>query len=436
MARIETNTNLTGKLARLPGRGRVNRNPQHRFQVRFRPWQIQPVMIAPVLPGETLNNMLLQVRTVTDPIKNPLIGWWLEHHFFYVRLSDLDGFESDILPGLLNQATGMAGINEAAATPYYHFGSAPNWAKLCLKRVCEVYFREQEADGLTQVEDWDDYLIDGMPAAQIGLDSGLDSLQDSASWEAANAADPVGSMDLDADADGTITMSEFEQQRARMNLLNQLEVTGQSYENFIRAYGATAPAEEKPDLRRPELLRSIREWSYPTNTVNPSNGVPASAVSWSVAERADKARFFREPGFILGVTIARPKVYLQGQAGALVGAMCDQFSWLPGILNKEPLLSFKEYATATGPVPGSAADYMIDVRDLLVHGDQFLNFSLTETDGAIVGLPTTAREQRYPSTTDADELFTTSTAGAGKVRSDGVVHLTIKGAQVDSSSSK
>lgn len=66
--------------------GRVTRKPVHNFNVETRPFQIQPVMIAPVLAGETLNNLLLQSRVVTMPLKNPLIGWWKEYYFFYVKL--------------------------------------------------------------------------------------------------------------------------------------------------------------------------------------------------------------------------------------------------------------------------------------------------------------------------------------------------------------
>jgi len=68
---------------------RKMRSPSHQFNLAWRPWQIQPFMVAPVLPGETMKSMLLQARAVTDPIANGLIGWWLEHYVFYVKLRDL-----------------------------------------------------------------------------------------------------------------------------------------------------------------------------------------------------------------------------------------------------------------------------------------------------------------------------------------------------------
>lgn len=70
---------------------RVLRNPQHRFSLQTRPYQLQPFMIAPVLPGETMKNLLLQARVVTHPLSPDLrlVGWWNEYFFFYVKHRDL-----------------------------------------------------------------------------------------------------------------------------------------------------------------------------------------------------------------------------------------------------------------------------------------------------------------------------------------------------------
>ena len=68
--------------------GRVQRHPKHTFHLFTRPYQIQPFLIAPVLAGETMKNLLLQARVVTDPVQNRLIGWWQEYYFFYVKARD------------------------------------------------------------------------------------------------------------------------------------------------------------------------------------------------------------------------------------------------------------------------------------------------------------------------------------------------------------
>ena len=51
------------------------RSPKHPFSVRAKPFEICPFLIAPVLPGETMTNALLQSRVVSDPIAHPLIGF-------------------------------------------------------------------------------------------------------------------------------------------------------------------------------------------------------------------------------------------------------------------------------------------------------------------------------------------------------------------------
>ena len=74
------------------GSSRGMRRPQHRFNIKFQPWQLQPLMIAPVLPGETLRQLMLQSQCWSTPLKaGPLknIGWWQEYFFFYVSHRDL-----------------------------------------------------------------------------------------------------------------------------------------------------------------------------------------------------------------------------------------------------------------------------------------------------------------------------------------------------------
>ena len=82
-----------------PRVGRKLRSPIHRFHLRHYPFQLQPFMLAPVIPGETMKNLLLQARVVTDPIKNGLIGWWQEYYFFYVKHRDLAGFTGASMNG-------------------------------------------------------------------------------------------------------------------------------------------------------------------------------------------------------------------------------------------------------------------------------------------------------------------------------------------------
>lgn len=403
---------------------RTLRKPQHTFQVRHQAWQIQPFMIAPVLPGETMKNLLLQARAVTQPIKNALIGWWLEYYFFYVKLNDLDG-RADFTEMFVDPAKDLStyqSVTEDVPT-YFYGGTAVgsiNWVNLLLEKVVTEYFRDEG-------EAWDDFLIDGLPIASISRQSWLDSV----STDTLMAAQDV---DVDIDADTTIMASEVEFAMQQWEFMRQVGLTNASYEDFLATYGVRPKEEE---LHIPELVRYIREWTYPTNTVDPTDGTPSSACSWSIAERADKDRFFREPGFLFGVTVARPKVYLSKQAGAAASMLEDAYGWLPAVLLNDVRTSLRKFAGETagaaadaeGPLKNAADDYWVDLRDLFMYGDQFVNFALTETDAGFVALPTAANQKRYAASTDADALFVSGADGL--VKQDGVVSLGIASRQVD-----
>lgn len=70
--------------------GRTTRRPQHRFNLKTLPYQIQPLLIAPVLPGETLNGIMLQAQSWSEPLQAGVmrnIGWWCEYFFFTASIA-------------------------------------------------------------------------------------------------------------------------------------------------------------------------------------------------------------------------------------------------------------------------------------------------------------------------------------------------------------
>ena len=85
------------------------------------------------------------------------------------------------------------------------------------------------------------------------------------------------------------------------NYLRQMQLTEADFEDYLASFGVHIPNAE---LNRPELIRMTKNWTYPTNTLD-GDGTINSQASWSIQERADKDRFFKEPGFIFGVTVAR-----------------------------------------------------------------------------------------------------------------------------------
>ena len=121
--------------------GRKLRNPIHNFQVRAKPWVIQPICIAPVLPGETLKNILVQSRIVTDPVVNGLVGWWTEQHWFYVKLRDLPtAFADAMVQLMITPGSTLTALNSAAKTDTYHgYATSVDFTQACLEAVRSLF---------------------------------------------------------------------------------------------------------------------------------------------------------------------------------------------------------------------------------------------------------------------------------------------------------
>lgn len=396
-----------------PRVGRKIRRPSHTFSLRYRPWQIQPCMIAPVLPGETMKNLLLQARVVTDPISNPLIGWWTEYYFFYVKLRDLDDREA--LTNMIVTNASTAALNTAADLDTYHAGGAINYTQKCLDKIVAEYFRDEDESVLQGA-------IDGLPVAQVGGPGWLDSTKDATLAGEAQHEFPGENPALPSH------MSAFADHFAQWEAMRSMQLTEATFEDWLRTFGVSVPRAEAEEIHKPELIRYVRDWTYPTNTINPADGLPSSACSWGVAERADKDRFFKEPGFLIGVTVSRPKVYFSKQIGSVAHHLNDAFSWLPAILQNDPYTSLKKFtggASGVGPLGANVTnDYWVDLRDLFIHGDQFLNHALNVTDAGLVALPTTTMEKKYATAAMADALFKTP-ATYNKIKADGRVDISI-----------
>ena len=206
-----------------------------------------------------------------------------------------------------------------------------------------------------------------------------------------------------------------------------------SFEDYLRTFGVHMPADE--GLHRPELIRYVKDWSYPSNTIDPSDGSPSSAVSWSVAERADKDRFFKESGFLFGVSVTRPKVYKKDIDEAGVHLLDDALAWLPAILRDDVATSLKQISSGTGPLATkyAASDYWVDIRDLFIHGDQFINYATSETDKNLIDLLSadTNQSMKYATEASIQALFFDTVTPNYYVHQDGIVSLNILGTQVD-----
>jgi len=408
---------------------RVSRRPQHRFNLITKPYQLQPFMIAPVLPGETLKNLMLQSQVWSDPLAATMknVGWWCEYNFFYVKHRDLEGYEvatdglgKDLIDMFVS-AESLAAHQDADGLAWTY--CPPNGVDYVLsatKRCVEEYFRDEG-------EAWDEASLDGVPLVKIygkGQSDWAEKLTLASAYEDRREAVPT-------------YLNEMETSWQEWAVMRDAGVVDMDYEDWMRTYGGTTRGQTNPDrvdYHRPEDMAYIREFTYPTNTVEPSTGVPAVAVGWRVAKRLDKGFMFQEPGWIIGFNAVRPKVYLGNQEGNVAAMMQSRESWLPAILNDQMDVSHLSIATDTGPLKtvssatGWNEGYWIDLRDLLRKGDQFVNYA---PDGpGFMALPSTAGDRRYAGSTEIMEMF--SDTVNGRFRQDGICSLNILGRQPES----
>lgn len=408
------------------------RSPSHPFQLRTKPFQIQPFLASPVLPGETLRNLVMMSRAVTKPINNPLIGWWYEAYFFYVRLRDiefhlkedkgewLDHMVTD--PGTFNPAS----LREAADAKFYHPAGGIPWMKYAMQTIVEYFFRDQG-------EDWDVATLDGLPLAQIQSRSWMDSLTLGMHKRVER------DVDMDLNDDGNISVQESLDAMAHWQALRDAGLENLDYEDWIRTFGVSVPEVESSfNQYRPELIRYYKSWQYPTNTIDPSTGTPSSAVSWVNNLRADKDRMFKEPGFIIGLNVCKPKVFIKDQKGSLNAFMQTLPNWLPALNHDKYEAGFIQFGNTAGPLPSIFNDgatptpapegYWVDLRDLLKYGDQFVNFAPDAAQSAL-SVVTASGGRRYATANDINGLF----KGNDKwIDQDGVVNLNIAGRVKDS----
>lgn len=412
-----------------PPTSRVGRYPRHVFQTREQAYTAQPFFIAPVLPGETMNNLYFESRVVTDPILNSIIGWKKQYFFFYVKITDL---LSDTIRDLFIDPTNtdlMATLGIASSSQDYYAGKGGiNYTKLCLQKIVEHHFRDEG-------EAWDTYKIaSDIPIVPIRDRIWLDSITDEDDMP--TGGDPSALTTAD---DLEALMNAFEHLRA-------LGIANMTYEDFIRSYGISVPDK---DESKPELLASFSDHQYPSNTIDASTGTPSSAVSWVFKNGKREPKFFKEPGFVVGVSVTRPKVYYGGLKGSLADFMSRAWDWMPNYLMEAaatplPETALKHFLTDTGPLGDrlTATDgYWVDMRDLLIHGDQFQNVHFTAdnanpADSAGVhsfALPPGDNHSAYKYLTDSQtkQFFVDAAGTAYHIRQDGYVSLSIKGKQVD-----
>lgn len=351
------------------------RNPNHDFVSQNRPYSIRPFFIAPVLAGETLKSAQLQMNIQSGNLRTSTTGWWSELYFFYVKHRDLA--QRDMLTDMhVTNVTDPSLLSDAE--PHWYHATGINWAKLCTIRCVEEYFRDEG-------EAWDAAVdAEGFPLAKIGKDNWLDSAQ-------RDGAGEITETDYLPDENLEHTIYElngvpagFENHYDTWSKMVRNRLVTVTFDDYLKSHGISVPKGEAEKPHRPELLRYVQDWQMPRSVPYANDpGIHVGRVGWKHAERLDKDRFFKEPGFIIGLWVNRPKIYI-GQSGSASGLLTDAFSWLPALMQDNPETSLREMSTVQAmdmfPFYGGIDENndpiqpeqgaWFDVRDLLMYGEQ------------------------------------------------------------------
>lgn len=396
------------QLQTIPNSSRVHRRPRHKFALGIYPYRLVPFLLAPVWPGESLVNLWFETREVSPPLVDPITGWGSEWYVFYVKMSDLVA-HPEVMTMLIDpNNTPLTGSGHAYddAPYYYHKGPFPNYGFMCMERVVETYFRDvaetphydEENVGVFEVKYRDHGLFDSLtPGA---FDDG-------------SAVPPAAS-----------GMDDLARAQDLYDYLVAAQLTDLSYSDWCAAYGVKIPAAEKNE---PELLFNFKEWVYPSNTVNPADGTPSSAISLVLKKNFNEPKYFKEPGFIFGCHVLRPKLYSLDQKQNAVDLLNTALAWLPAMLSSDPATSLREFTASdiltAHPTPTDKV--IVDMRDVPMYGDQLFNTTLPVT--AVNMDPALAYQ--YPLSSDVTALF--KAPGATTTKADGFTSLDIVGRIVD-----
>lgn len=379
-------------------RRRVARTPQFPIAGTMKPFGLYPLWAHPVLPGETLKTSETKYRILSMPVKHPLAGAWCETWLCYVSLTDIDEALAQMF---ISDDVATTGFTASSDRPRFFTKSGQiDYLKLAVDRIATAFFRDEEEPGAlagTRVRD-------GVPVA--GRQN----------WDwAQNLAflpDDVVEADLPSAMPESGTLTPLELMRAS----GMSEMT---YEKYLAQYGVIERQAQKA-ARIPEILRYTRDWTVPVNTVEATTGRPSSAWAWSATVKAEKAKRFDEPGFLVMLACVRPKMFDPTLAASMIGNLWGFSDFFPVYNLNDPAAGLKGisandpvFGTMTGTETSERLWY--DHRDLLTHGEAFVNdwngpYALPQITSRTITDTSTYVDMRsrYPTDDDVNDLFVES----------------------------
>jgi len=393
---------------------RKTRTPAFPVAGTIKPYGLYPIMIHPVLPGETLQSATMKINHVSQPINYPLGGAWLEQWLIYVKLTDLDEGLGEMF--ISDDASDTGFVATTNNENYFKRSGQYDWVELCMDKIYQSFFlHDNETPAHT---------IDTTGVNQVKMNNR--SWYENMMFEDADVAVP------------TTDASDLYKHLQQFTVLQQMGMVEMTYEKYLEQYGSVI---SNTAANKPEILRFSRSWTLPKNHIEPSDGTPSSAWVWTDEMKADKPKKFTEPGFVIAVQAVRPKLFNTRARSSLIGTMWGFSDWYPIYTLDDPTAGIKTIDTDTtifdSALRGDVGEktMIYDHRDLLMQGESFVNdltnhpYDLPVTTGQKANDASTPEVIRgeYCTESDVNNLFVGVTEASQRIIYDGIVNFTISG---------
>ncbi|ADR52447.1 hypothetical protein CKC_03490 [Candidatus Liberibacter solanacearum CLso-ZC1] len=388
--------NSRGIVNAFRGSAKYRRHPKFPIRGAFSPFQLQPVCLAPVFGGETVEKVNVNLKLVSSRLKNSLSGFWHEFYCFYIPLISFDDMYLDLAKfssdSTINNVDSYCESVESGKKLNYYHRSGINYIKRCLKSVTETYFRPRENNVAVS---WDKYTYKGLPICHVQSKGYIqDFLPDE---------------EIEQSVEET---AESEQYKTWEKLYAEGS-TAFSFSDYMRYFGFDIERikEEKVKLREPyppELLGFHRSYQMPRDHYDISTGKYVSNLKFdynSMLCYRRKRKYLNHPGFVLSLMVLRPKVYAKDQLGTFTSYMSDLNLFQPDVLRSDYNHSVRIFEKNKGVYSGRDSEYMIDFADLYRNGEQFVSVSDEKDPYSFVGNSVNFGKSAYASSEDIASLF-------------------------------
>ncbi len=279
---------------------RGERRPVFRASVELEPWEITPFCCFPLLPGETLHNILMDGRFVLNGCVSPLFPWYLDIQLFAVNLSDVDVDFEEIL--LRHAETPPTGIAASANKPLLgQAAGAMNLTGPVYDRICDQFWKTDNV----------------LPNSVVNTDLFIAPVK----WRTSSSTLVEGES-----PSRVFEPDQLQTDEMKRDLLDQ----DMDWADVLRAYGVKVTSGEAGVPER-IMWESIAKYPVFVQSDAADTIVTRYQVLWSIREARLTARgagiFAKEPMVIMGLVTIRPEVIEGNKAFMFVNDLVDGERW-------------------------------------------------------------------------------------------------------------